>query len=175
MGLFVLMCFFEELWTGNVQESCEPITWWGRRLCAQRCVHRQPAFHLQGISTDTCLASSTNQMEANRALTNGSDQHQRACGANHTEGLTNLQKREKSQSFRKFFLKSNEEKRRGRSGFFARDRSAGRTQRGEGANLKQWRSGIFAWSWIARSKPANRFTEFSFILNFYFGFLSLIL
>ena len=45
------------------------------------------------------------------------------------------------------FLLKGEERRRNRcSGFFARNRSAGRTQRGERAKLKQWRLEIFVWS-----------------------------
>ena len=39
-------------------------------------------------------------MEASKALIDYSEKHRYACGARHTEGLTNLQKKGESQSFR---------------------------------------------------------------------------
>ena len=91
---------------------CEPITQGIDRLCTRRCVHGQLIAYLLSTSTKLHKSPSTNQMEADQALTNRSQEHRRACGASRTEDLTNSQKGGKALRFQEgfeFFKRRGEE------------------------------------------------------------------
>ena len=105
---------------------CEPITQGSDRLCTRQCVHGQLIAYLLSTSTKLCKSPSTNQMEADQALTNSSKEHRRACGASRTEDLTNSQKKGgKRCDFKRvaISLRGEERRRKGRLDFFAPDES----------------------------------------------------
>ena len=121
MGWYVLLSVRDSVDRRMHSVRCEPITQGSDRLCTRRCVHGQLIAYLLSTSTKLHKLPSTNQMEADQALTNRSKEHRCACGASRTKDLTNSQKGGKALRFQEGcnFFKTRGEETEGASWFFS--------------------------------------------------------